>query len=463
MSVDQERIEEIASSIADQLCSLYPNDIPEDDTDVKQYLQNLLDSLRQSDTDKDSFSRDYEELLSSIDVAVQKWKSNDKRAEPQKAAATSFSLLDQLQGGFAPPVAVEEILEAPSVAERLTIFKKINYVEDLLADWKEFRPILRTDLQTSDSTAFECLQLHRKWFDQGRSSTEYLGLQYDLCQNLMDAIVTHFVSSEISAMEDNLLVDLIQNWHDMFLDVMQSGHYSRDLAENMEVSMMFLLRNISSQPSEEEEVEDIIPVHILALIDTQAKWFRSWADHVSPQYLVSLLERTEILPDLIVRCRIKKNDSPSQSSVSNEALRLQSVAILASIIGRTRVPLFPWYLLSQTLSTPLNTDDMQNPKSIESLSPNTGFITHSESKDPSSAELGSVLEIFLTAVPYEAKVEWTRTCFNVIELILRGSKTVDNAIFDHLLSTVESHLEVIVKDANLEQAALLSEALSNLG
>ena len=40
--------------------------------------------------------------------------------------------------------------------------------------------------------------------------------------------------------------------------------------------------------------------------------------------------------------------------------------------------------------------------------------------------------------------------------------TVD-AIFDHLLSTVERHLEAIVKDGNLEQTALLSEALSNLG
>ena len=132
------------------------------------------------------------------------------------------------------------------------------------------------------------------------------------------------------------------------------------------------------------------------------------------------------------------------------------MAILASIIGRTRVPLFPWYLLSQTLSTPLNTDDMKNPRSIESLSPNTGAITQTESsKDPSSAEIGSILEIFLTAVPYEAKVEWTRTCFSVIELILWGSKTVD-AIFDHLVSTVERHLEAIVKDGNLEQTVKLS-------
>ena len=456
MSVEQERIQEIVASVADQLDYLYPNGIPQEDANLKQYMNNILEGLRQ--TDADSFSDDYEELLDAMGLVAKKLKSNDGVSvdEPQKTAATTFSLLDQLQGGFAPPVALEEILEASSSEARLDIFKKIKYVDDLLVDWKEIRPILKTDLQTNDNAALECLQLHRSWFDQARSSTEYLHLQYDLCQNLMDSIVTHYFSTENSNVDYNLFVDLIQNWHDMFLDIMQCGHYSRALAENMEVSMMFLLRDISLQSSIGEEVSDIMPVHILALIDDQARWFRCWADHVSPNYLVSLLERTEILPEIIARWHLPNDDSSDQSSVANEALRLQSVAILAGIVNRTRVALFPWYLLSQTPSTPLD------PKSIESLGPSTGTSAQTELKDPSIAELGAILEIFLNAAPDGAKVEWTRTCFNVIELILRGAKK-DDAIFDHLLSTVQSHLEAIVKDASLEHAALLSEALSNLG
>jgi hypothetical protein len=454
MSVNQERVEEAASSIADQLCLLYPNGMPGDDTVIKKHFNDLLDNLPKSEGEKSSFYQDL--LMRAIPIAVQQWKVNRKNQEPAKTGGTSsFSLLDQLNAGFALPVTLEEIQEASSAQERLTVFQKIEFVEDLLPDWREIRLLVRAGLDNdTDAVALHYLALHRKWFDQARTSTDYVALEYDLCQNLVDSITGRIASLGTCSSENSLLFALIQNWHDMFLDLMQRGQYSED--KDMEVNMMLLLRNISIGG-------DILPAQIMGFIDPQARWFRSWADHVTPPHLVSLLEQTGLVPDLVARCQMPVHSTNDHAATLDHVLRLQSVAVLTSIICTTRVAFFPWHLFSSSPSPPLSTADLlKDPKSSSTSVPPAGSTAPTGPNTPSNEQVDSMLTIFLDTMLHEAKPEWTLICSTGMETILWGCQTAGVELTPRL-AMIKCRLTGIMDDPAKQAAAeVLEEVLVKL-
>ena len=101
-------------------------------------------------------------------------------------------------------------------------------------DWNEISPLMKQDLlDPSTEHVLEIIKLHRKWFDQGRSSSEYTSLLYSLCQNLIETIVAEVIRSEnkptgeIDGATRELLIALVQNWRDMWLDLMIRDQYSR--------------------------------------------------------------------------------------------------------------------------------------------------------------------------------------------------------------------------------------------
>lgn len=449
MTAKQERIKETASSLADQLSLLFPNHEISYENDVKLCLQNLIDSYHERETNADSFSLDYSELLAAMDVAVQDWKTRENKPETGKPSSTQFSLLDQLNGGFALPVTAEEIHEASSTEERLSVLKKITYAEDLLEIWGDIKPLLKTELlTTSDNVASEYLRLHRKWFDQSRSSIEYIGLQYDLCQNLMDVVCDISISLGSSVMQDSFICELIENWHDMFLDLVQRGHYDKDLVGKMELNMILILKGRPTNPSDTESSSGIGLVHILALIDPLARWFRGWTDLVSPQHMVSLLERTGLVACLLNRSYLPTSESQDDISVANDALRMQSIVILSSILGRTRIVHFPWHLLQQPPSSAGTVSDFRN------IEPRCG------SNEPGRTEVTVLLDAFIDFLRDDIHIECARICITSIELILHECKRV-GLDWNNLLSKVEARVNSFAKDDDSIQLqfAQLKEAL----
>jgi hypothetical protein len=339
-------------------------------------------------------------------------------------------LFDQLQGiggGFGPPVSLEEIQDAQSAEERLLIYKKIEYLEDLLLDWNEISPLMKQDLVASSTDhVMEIIKLHRKWFDQGRSSSEYTSLLYSLCQNLIETLVTEVIRSENKPIGETdqskrtLLIALVQNWRDTWLDLMIRDQYSEALAQEMEVCMLILF--LRDAPT---EVCGFIQ-EILALLDPCARWFHSWTDHVgSNQHLISLMrDQTIILPDLrisIERCR-------DSGGVSSLARFLHSLSVFAITIGRTRVSQFPWNDFNVSSKQELKVKELINWKDLLNA---PSSIQNDVSMDDSpgnidSSSIDQMLDIFITtaeSLPRNpSSTELKHVFFNGIEVMLAGCK-----------------------------------------
>lgn len=112
----------LVDDIADQLSILYPDGVPSDDSKFQDSLVATVKSNVKEDHQ--------EEVLFSLPVAVENWKASMPKKEATKSKAKSFSLFDQFSG-FQPPVSVEQVLEAKTPQERIGVFQKISYLDDL--------------------------------------------------------------------------------------------------------------------------------------------------------------------------------------------------------------------------------------------------------------------------------------------------------------------------------------------
>lgn len=387
MSLQQESVEEIAASLADQLSMLYPSNLDTlDENDTQKNVDLILNRIQEENADE-------EELRNAIPKAIAKWKKINQNATNKKEVQKkSFSLFDQLQS-FQLPVSLEEIKEASSAKERLAAFKKISFLDDLLMDWNEIKPLLMKDLQENDEsdTKLEILNLHRKWFHDGRCSSEYLQLQYELCQNLLNIVMNQ---KQNPSFETGFLFKIVQTWCDLFLDIMQRGLYSRELVETMEKQFMLLLRDRNQ---------------LLALADNRTRWFQAWTILVPKDILIELLEECALVPDFIKMC----STVPQKGSVDDYERRLslymQGVASLAAILEKIRL---------------------------------IGFLKLNKFKE----SVDSILEIFLNAIALDEGDDWRLICYNALQVILSGCKEDGNSEFEKRLDKVRAGTNMATKE-----------------
>jgi len=347
-------LEVLTAALEEQLTLAYPDCVHNQNCDGVQddILEEIFKLPLQDAIRKLQCAEDYEELRLAFQQAVKMWKSNNNNNNNNKTICQndetqrstdpilSLSLFDQIQGGFGPPIASEEIIGAPSDEARLALLGKIVYLDGLLMDWNEIFPILRKDLNgPSFENAMELIGLHRKWFDQARSSCEYTPLQYGLCQNLLETIFANVV---VGAQEkethltdkcrSSFLTSLVLNWRDMWLDLMLRDQYSPDLAQEMEVPMLVLFLSSSSSDG------CCLVQEILAMIDPCSRWFEAWVDHVSNQRLVFLLgTQTCTLAHLWHRLK------------TAVTVPVHLLSVLSIMIVRLRLSLFPWKYLTMPL------------------------------------------------------------------------------------------------------------------
>lgn len=406
-TIPDQKLEWLVSSMAEQLAIAYPNGPMRDDNNCtfdEDQIKDLVGQLSCPD--------DIEDFKVAFPTAVQQWKSssipnltvdgaNSTGATPESFAKTSFSLFDQLQGGFAPPFTVEDIEETESAEERLRLLEKVTFLDDLVMDWGVIGPMLKQDLLSSSSaTILDITALYRKWYDQGRSSNEYEPLLYSLCQTLLETLVDMMSDPTCDFTDDDhddrsrLVVSLVQTWRDMFLDLMQRDQYCEDLVEEMEVCMLVLfLRSVACRNHSTSTTTSSIAQEDLAMIDTESRWFQSWIDHISSTERLTqiLYTTTYVLPDLWRRTQA----FPTTTSPSTFALELQAISILAATLSRTRVSQFPWGSLTNASTvTSININDLRNwkkfvdeqqPHDVPASSPSTESSTTSRSPSPPSS------------------------------------------------------------------------------
>jgi hypothetical protein len=460
---EKDRVEDTAISFEEQLSIVYPrgpscfhlavtegND-DEEDSDESKELSLFRNSV-QTMTNELYYPSDFDEVKKAFTIAVHKWKIKNSTGEGDDKMMTStknsttigrhFSLLDQLQGGFAMPISLEEIQEASSSEERLAVFQKIIYLEDLQMDWNQIRPLLANDLSESfrvnPHLASRLINLHRKWFDQGRSSSEYTPLLYGICENLLETLAKAISVEESQAMQDaseisqsTVVVSLVQNWRDTWLDLMQRDQYSEDLAEEMEKRMFELfLRPGSCKVS-------LMAQKVLALIDPSTAWFQMWLNHVrTNDHLVSLLRSsesdTELLPELWMQ--VRTFGDTGERNVNNAPYQLYSIAMLSIALCRTRLSQFPW-------------DAFTNSNSPEDLETTN---RSNDSMNNIRTAIDEMLDLFLRVVAYiclDANInndcsnaDLKRTVLDGIEAILAGSHN-DNSEVNRRYKKVKSRLQ----------------------
>jgi hypothetical protein len=429
---EEERIQAMALSLEEELTIAFPdgpnNDNINKEEKIRSSLIHMVKEIHRPD--------EHEILKQAFPIALQNWKSKTSKAMMTKVEdpitttkPTTFSLFDQLDGigGFGQPVSLEEIQDAPSVEARLEIYKKMVYLEDLSIDWNEISPLLVQDLlESSEEHVFEIIKLHRKWFDQGRSSSEYTPLLYSLCQNMIETIVGEVLrsgktkTSDMDKEKRSIMVTLVQNWRDMWLDLMTRDQYSVDLAQEMEVCMLVLF--LRHPPTEVCRLFQ----EILAFLDPCARWFHGWADHFgSNQRLLYLMKvQTKILPDL----RIRVQTRPDSADIPSLALFFHSLSVVAVTTSRFRLSQFPWNEFYESYQEEFKLDDLANWKKAINISSTIQDPTPvNESFDNFDASsIDQMLNIFLSAarlLPNNTSSKQLKfVFFNAIDVILSGCK-----------------------------------------
>lgn len=425
------------------------------------YLQNVAND--------EIAALDFEIWKQALKEALHKWKAIEKKPNSSTMTKKSFSLFDQLQvGSFAFPVTLEEILAEETVAGRLEKLKSVEYVEDVLPDWRGIRPHILAGLQYSEDdgkqVGMEYLKLHRRWYDQARSSSEYAGLQYELCQNLSTCISQSICDNGGICSNNPYLLSQLQTWSDMFFDMMQRGIYSFDAAKSLEVAYLLWLRNDTSVNTMPTTV--IAPAHALAFVDPQAYCFGSWIHHISHSHMVALLEETGLLVDIIHRSRVcegslsdlpfttsTKNQCGGESSVSgvsaekhSSPMQMNSVAILAFVVMKTRVGMFPWHLLS----TPSPNTKQAKELLLQNLDVSNEMIDAKEVESdpeiiisvPTESQVQNLLDIFVSSLATTASRKinnsppppaWFQAvCYNGIETIISGCQCIPEIDLVHM-------------------------------
>jgi len=221
----------------------------------------------------------------------------------------------------------------------------------------------------------------RKWFDQGRSSDEYTPLLFGVCENLIDTLakVVRFQESGgsqdlIEAKQISVVVSLVQNWNDMWLDLMQRDQYSEELTEEIE-KILFLL----FIPPGSCQISRVAQ-KALSLIDPNATWFRSWVNHLrSSDHLIALLRGSENDTNILLEWWMQIQNFRNSGEMSCSLVQLHSIAILSISLSQTRVSRFPW----DSITKPSSLND------VKSAQPNGGGMeTHQKVID-------EMLDLFL--------------------------------------------------------------------
>ena len=476
MERKKERIEQIANSFVYQLQLLKQNGSPsttsssldDDEVWIQNCIQNFVNDSLSSEKLLLDDSEQHELLQYAFASAGRKWKAlqNDGRggisvsttATTNNTGLASFSLLDQLNGGgFSLPMSIDEIKEAPSEKERLRLLQKISYIDDILPDFSDYQSLLKSSLESTictEATKIEYIAIHRKFYDLCRTSSfEYDSIAYHLCQNLLDATLSSLATNKPnSGLDTDFFVALIQNWRDMFLDLLIRDRYMQ--YEARETTFLLLLRNMDI-PSRQRDDDgfshnfSFAPVHVLAVVDPLAKWFEAWVRHITPRHLVYLLEKTSIVPDLLGRAqKLFTNDTPTEKDFETNQYpvvrtsQLQAVAILSHILCKTRVTLFPW---KQSQNNPTLTSlGLQDVQTKVSSSSTNGDDDEDDftvvTATPDTTTLKSMLHFFLECINLKDEMDdWTLICLNAIETLLWGCKyyNIDEIDIQSIIGQIE--------------------------
>jgi hypothetical protein len=281
------------------------------------------------------------------------------------------------------------VQSAKDDAERLAFLQKVDHVDDILSDWKDANQLLQRGLAKCDEAY---LDLHKKWFGHCQGTAEYQNIRMDLCSNVLYEARRQFGSSTCISPTDptsfstkeEMLFKLLQTWKCMWIKIITSGGYDEESTDSMMLQVLVLNRNFSVNRDGQEALLALLPAHFLALADTRADWCRCWLEETPVHRILTVLMRSNFLPDLFCRCKYEGIVAPSlraemlnvhRAHSMDEKLRRilhrQSLAILILLLVHLRVRMFPWGQLEPRTPMPLSAllEEVTHAYDIEPLFP----------------------------------------------------------------------------------------------
>ena len=224
---------------------------------------------------------------------------------------------------------------------QLKLLANVQHLHNILPDWESYiKPFF---LQSLRPPTRDVIDLHRKWFDQSRHSTEFRSLQIGLCENLITAIEEQSLlacassrESEVDLDED-VLRQMMDVALDMFEDWMLRGIYVHD------ERVWSVGRSLWSMLFQENDYEANLltpAARCMIQVDGEATWFSSWFAHLSPDHCLDVVS-IEGLSNVISWC----HSSMQGVNADSEDTCFFWVSIIHSIIVSTRVSRFPWQLV----------------------------------------------------------------------------------------------------------------------
>ena len=482
MSTELTLEDTIRTALVENLLLLYPQGPPADLTLIRKWTREILqhETVVAMTTNSNSEGEVAEQVNfhRALAIAMEEWEDKAKPAaimedqdtemsekkQPQQQFK-SVSLFAQMDAGLwgAPRILLEDLQAVPTPEARLDLLKKVAHVDDVLYDWNEVLPMLQEGLHLQDNTiVLEYYNLHRKWFGQGRASMEHLSIRWDLCQDILSAVVTlvttqwaaecnQCITNEKFTGAQETLFNLWQLWYDMWFDSLQQpmGHdEDRGLMFSMGHQVLLLIRSleIGEQPSSSDHPSSLVyPAHFLALVDPTASWFRAWTFRMIPAQLVELLSSTDILPDLFQRlasnkeCGCVLKECQTRAQLLGAALVQHSVSMLESILLCTRLQWFPSSCVWQDDLTELRPQSLLSLASlkdkVDAASDQANMMTNgndgrnalnvlSSHAVISSEQLGQLFDLFLQFGETSNKDEtMVKICTRAVEALFLGARS----------------------------------------
>lgn len=355
------RIRAVAMQLARtmELCDHEPSEVT-----IRCWMEDLAAS---------SFTLHESEEIVRQAVILFKNKAMLQPSQKISTNAQTKSLWDQFSS-FSERVMWSNIEAATNLADRLSLLKKVDHIDDILTDWRDVLQLLQQGLE-HDASSF--IDLHNKWFGHCQATAEYQKIRIDLCGNILQEVCRRFatttyivlVESISFSSQEEIAFKLIETWKTMWIKIITSGAYDEEGADAMMLKALMLMRNLNVGCNNREALLALLPSHLLAIVDTRADWFCSWLEETPIHRVLPILNRSNFLPDLMRRCQNKGTVSPSFDTetdvktiiVDNGAdttigtlqriLHKQSISILSSTLLHLRVRMFPWNHLVTSVSS----------------------------------------------------------------------------------------------------------------
>ena len=256
----------------------------------------------------------------------------------------SLSLFDMMDANWSKDILSSDLLvelynnntdKLRAYKEILKSLQKVDDMEDLSYNWKEFNIVLRPSLSLDD-LANEYYDIHYNLFMKCNDSN----MQYDLIMNVLYSILS---PTDIAINEDNIVYKSIKTLHKMLQAFYTKiKHLPEESIDTFYITLFLIFRFDGSV---------LHPLHLIALHDMYARWFSIYMKQIPVYQVLQHMVYTHFIHDIVhaasstnvkVVCKPSSNTTEITKDELQYITHIHVLSIYKTIV--TSIPLIslPW-------------------------------------------------------------------------------------------------------------------------